>query len=81
MTIFIPIFQGVEVKNILRTDIYKNLIKQPNVRIVLFIGTKDKADHYGREFFHERVNYEVVLNQPQTLWDKLMGFLKFYTIH
>src|SRR3989344_429509 len=77
MTIFIPIFQGVEVKNILRTDIYKNLIKQPNVRIVLFIGTKDKADHYGREFFHERVNYEVVLNQPQTLWDKLMGFLKF----
>jgi len=35
-TIFITIFEGVEAKNILRTDILPTLLADPEVRIVLF---------------------------------------------
>lgn len=59
-TIFITIFQGVEAKNILRTDIYKNLIARDDARLVFFVDTLERAEYYQKEFSHPRVVYEVV---------------------
>jgi hypothetical protein len=41
--VFITIFQGVEAKNILRTDIYNKLISDENVRIVFFVSSQERA--------------------------------------
>lgn len=70
-TIFITIFQGAEAKNILRTDIYKNLIAQEDVRIVFFVDTPERAEYYQKEFSHPRVIYEIV---PLTMAKGLDGF-------
>lgn len=79
-TIFIPIFQGAEAKNILRTNIYKFLIADPDLRLVFFVGDENKAEYYKREFHHERVIYEVVPAYGLSLADRLVDFLKFKLI-
>ena len=50
-TVFITIFQGAEAKNILRTDIYKNLIARDDVRIVFFVDSLERAEYYKKEFW------------------------------
>ncbi len=73
-TIFITIFQGVEAKNILRTDIYKKLISHDDVRIVFFVGTREKAKYLEKEFSGSNVIYEVVMP------DKPAGFNGFFSV-
>lgn len=64
-TIFITIFQGVEAKNILRTDIYKKLVSRKDARLVFFVGSREKAEYYKKEFSDPKVVYEVVKqNRP-----------------
>lgn len=75
-TVFITIFQGVEAKNILRTDIYKKLIARDDVRIIFFARSPERADYYQKEFSHSRVVYESVEKEPQNFWDKIFGYLK-----
>lgn len=70
-TIFITIFQGVEAKNILRTDIYKKLIADEDIRLVFFVDSPERAEYYKREFTHPRVIYEVV---PEILSKGLDAF-------
>ncbi|MEK9186568.1 MAG: hypothetical protein AAB885_03215, partial [Patescibacteria group bacterium] len=79
-TIFITIFQGVEAKNILRTDIYKNLVKQPAVRIVFFVGTLERAAYYQKEFSNPNVIYESVSAPVLRGWDKFFSGLKFFLL-
>lgn len=76
-TIFITLFQGVEAKNILRTDIYKTLIDNPEARIVFFVWTKERADYYKKEFSHPRVFYEVVPQIKPRGFDAIFSLLKF----
>lgn len=75
-TAFITIFQGVEAKNILRTDIYKNLIAHDDARLVFFVGSPERAAYYQKEFSHPRVVYEPVERRQQGFWDKIFGYLK-----
>lgn len=75
--IFITLLQGAEAKNILRTDIYKTLIADPNTRLVFFVPNTDKAEYYKKEFNHPRVSYEVTPPYRASWWDKFMEFLKF----
>ena len=72
-TIFVTIFQGVEAKNILRTDIFKELMSHQDIRIVFFVGTQEKAEYYRKEFSDPKVIYEVV--KP----NKSAGFNKFFS--
>ncbi len=72
-TIFISIFQGVEAKNILRTDIYKELVSNKDVRLVFFLGSKEKAEYYKKEFSNFNVVYEVI--KPY----RLSGLNKFFS--
>ena len=76
-TIFIPIFQGVEAKNMLRTDIYRNLVEKKDLKIVLFLNNLNKLEYYKREFNHPNLVYEVVEDyQPPSL-NLLFSFLKY----
>jgi hypothetical protein len=72
-TIFITIFQGTEAKNILRTDIYKNLAAREDIRLVFFVGSKEKAEYYKKEFFGLNIIYEIV--KPNVL----SGLNKFFS--
>ena len=80
-TIFITIFQGVEAKNILRTDIYRHLLESSDVRIVFFVKNQERADYYRREFSHPRVSYEVVDGIKTSFTERLFSVLKFQLIH
>lgn len=79
-TIFIPLFQGVAAKNILRTDIYKKLLEQNDLRIVLFLNNPHKLEYYKREFHHPNLIYEVVEKYETPSFNRLFNFLKFNLI-
>lgn len=79
-TIFITIFQGVEAKNILRTDIYKKLMEGGDCRLVFFVKTPERAEYYRRDFSHPNAVYEVVSERKTNRLDKLFGALKFYLL-
>lgn len=76
-TVFIPILQGVEAKNILRTDIFRELLAKSDTRIVFFVGTPEKAAYYEKEFKNERVIYEVIGKFQPPRFDGLFEYLKF----
>ena len=75
-TIFITIFEGVEVKNILRTPILKHLLRQ-DVRIVLFTKSQQKVEYYQKEFNDPRICFEVVEWKSTSKIDNLFSKLKF----
>lgn len=79
-TVFITLFQGTEAKNILRTNIYKNLIQNENIKLVLFTKTKERAEYYAKEFSHPRVVYEAISSYWPKGWDMVFSKLKFFTL-
>jgi hypothetical protein len=76
-TIFITIFEGVEVKNILRTTILTNLLTNSDIRIVLFTKSQDKVDYYKKEFNDPRIVFEVVEWKSPSAIDRFFTKLKF----
>lgn len=80
-TIFITIFQGVEFRNIIRTDIYRELVNRPDTRLVLFTNSAIKRDYYQKEFSAPNVIYEVVENYRPSRFNSLFWFLKFNLIN
>ena len=76
-TIFVTIFQGVEAKNILRTNVYRELIKRGDVRLVFFVRTPERRAYYEREFTHPRVAFEVAAYRPGNLCDRLLSKFTF----
>lgn len=76
-TIFITIFQGVEAKNILRTDIARILLADPDIRLVCLTDSEAKASFYRKEFSHERILYEVVPRPSSRGLDSFFLWLKF----
>jgi len=80
-TIFITIFQGVEARNILRTDIYKELANRPDVRLVLFTNSQFKKEYYQKEFFGSNVIYEVIQKYQVRGLNRIFDKLKFRLIY
>lgn len=76
-TIFITAFQGVEAKNILRTDIYKTLIANPETRIVVLVDSLERAEYYKKEFSHPRLVYEAVAPREAKGLDRFFSDLSF----
>lgn len=76
-TIFITIFEGVEVKNILRTPILAGLLNDKEVRIVLFTKSQQKVDHYKKEFSDPRIIFESVEWKSVSRIDRFFSKLKF----
>lgn len=76
-TIFITIFEGVEVKNILRTPILENLLLVKDIRIVLFTKSQDKVDYYKKEFNDPRLIFEIAEVKTSSRLDNIFSKLKF----
>lgn len=79
-TIFITIFQGIEAKNILRTTVIERLLAEPDVRVVCFVKSYERAAYYRREIPHERIIYEPFDRKPAGWFERVMSFLKFHLI-
>lgn len=79
-TIFITIFQGIEAKNILRTSVVEHLLGRPDVRLVCFVQSPERAEYYRREIPHERISYESFYRRPAGRFERFMSFLKFHLI-
>lgn len=75
-TIFIPIFQGSEAKNVLRNDIFAVLRKNLNLRIILLVPTEEKKSYFQKEFFGNNIVYEVLGRYEETFIDKIFVFIK-----
>lgn len=78
-TIFITLFEGVEAKNILRTEIVPTILKDPNVRIVFLMKSEERIERYKKEFPDKRLLYEVApySRVPTPGLDAFFGWLKF----
>lgn len=76
-TIFVTIFEGVEVKNILRTPILENLLKEKDIQIVLFTKSKEKVSYYQKEFSDPRLIFEYVEWKQVSKIDRFFAKLKF----
>lgn len=79
-TILIPIFQGVEARNILRTDIFKILFAAPDLRIVLLVPNQQKADYYSKEFHGPNILYEAFNDYEPSGLDKVFSAWKVYLL-
>ncbi|MDP3785191.1 MAG: CDP-glycerol glycerophosphotransferase family protein [bacterium] len=79
-TIFIPLFSGIEGKNILRTGIYARLAKEENLRTVFFVKDEKRAAYYRAEFGSPRVFFECVPKMKTGSADAFFSFLKFYLL-
>ena len=79
-TIFITIFQGVEAKNILRTKVFAELMKHPDIRPVLFVRSPERAEYYRRQFSDPRIRYEAVDYRAGGRLERFFGRLKFHLL-
>ncbi len=79
-TILITIFHGAAAKNILRTNVVKILLQEPDVRVVCLMRFPDRADLYQKEIPHERMVYDTFYKIPNGVLEWVFGFLKFRLI-
>ncbi|MBU1036484.1 CDP-glycerol glycerophosphotransferase family protein [Patescibacteria group bacterium] len=79
-TIFIPIFQGVEARNVLRTDILEILKKQAELRIILFVLNKQKEEYFRKEFLGSNIHFEVFDHYKKPTLNNFFTFLKFILV-
>lgn len=56
-TILLPIYNGTRARNFFRFDTYKELISDPNIRLVV-VSPKVKVDFYRKEFTEPNVIFE-----------------------
>jgi CDP-glycerol glycerophosphotransferase (TagB/SpsB family) len=74
--ILLPIFQGVIVRNILRTGVIDKLIRSNNVRVILLIDSEDRAKYLQQYFNYPNLIFEVVERHNSSLLDFLFNILK-----
>lgn len=76
-TIFIPIFQGVEARNILRTDIFDILSNNEDIRLVILVSSEEKKNYFQKEFKSPNVEFVVVDEYKIPKRNGIFTFLKF----
>lgn len=79
-TIFITLFQAIEAKNILRTAVVTELLRDPAVRIVCVTKSKERAAYYTKEVPHERITYEVFTKEPGGLFESVFSKAKIFLV-
>lgn len=81
-TIFITAFEGVEVKNLLRTGVVDALLERPDIIVVLLMKDARRIVHYQKEFAHPRLRYAAVPHSrsPAPGLDRVFAVLKFMLI-
>lgn len=80
-TILITVFEGIESKNILRTDILPTLLSHPDIRVVLLVKDAGRRAYHEREFQDPRILYEVARPLSVVGPDALFIRLKFLLLY
>ncbi len=76
-TILIPIFQGIESRNILRTDIFNIIRSNKNIRIILLIPTLEKIDYLKKYFEDDNIVFELAPEYKKPRFNSLFTSFKF----
>jgi len=81
--LFISVFEGVEAKNLLRTDFFPILQQDRDIETVLLMKSDDRIELYRKELgerrlYYERLPYERSLGRG---FDRLFGILKFMLLN
>ncbi len=79
-TILIKIDTSYVVKNFLRTDAFRAVLNNPDVRMV-FLAPEEKRDYYQSEFAHPRVIFMVAPETKKLLTERFYRFLEMASIH
>ncbi|MES2953243.1 MAG: hypothetical protein V4674_01660 [Patescibacteria group bacterium] len=79
-TILVPLFSGVEAKNILRTDIGARLLADPEVRAVFLLKNRYLLEYYQAEFAGTKAHFELAPKQSPSHVDRFFAVLKFYLL-
>ena len=79
-TIFIPLYSGQAARNILRTDVFKELRRDSRLRIVIFVHPK-KMEFYQKGFMYPNVFFELLPAIKKTIkLDFLFYRLAFWMV-
>lgn len=76
-TIFIALFEGVETKNILRTDIFETLRRIPGARFIFLVRNAARKEYLEKEFSGGKIYYEIITIAPPSGMDRFFMRLKF----
>jgi hypothetical protein len=76
-TVFVPIFSGIEGKNVLRGGIYDQFVKR-GFRVIFFVGNYTRRDYYQKEY--PEVTFEVIKRYRRRALDRFFSALKFFTL-
>ena len=79
-TIFITILSGNGAKYILRSDIYRTMIKNEEIRLVFFVKNQERTEYYQREFNHPRIVFETISGYKLSVPERLFSFIKRYLL-
>lgn len=81
-TIFVTIYEGVEAKNLLRSPVVSDLLKDPDVRVVLLMKSRERRDFYEKEWNDPRIIYEVTEYPTASLGylDAFFGWMRFFLL-
>lgn len=75
-TIFLPIYNGMRAKNFFHTDVYRTLIADKNVRLVIVIPLV-KLDYYRKTFNEPNVVFEPYDPRGEPWFGRLLAELGF----
>ena len=76
-TIFITLFEGVETKNILRTDVFAALRRAPDMRLIFLVRNSARKEYLEKEFNGADIHYEIMPLVVPRGWDRFFTRLKF----
>lgn len=75
-TILLPIYNGTRARNFFRFDTYKNLISDPNLKLVVVVPPV-KADFYRKEFTEPNVVFEPLEVGSEPLFGRVLAEFAF----
>jgi hypothetical protein len=76
-TIFVTSFEGVETRNLLRTNILSTILQERAVRVVVFTHDENRVLYHKKELGVDRITYEVVPKRQIVGINKVFSKLKF----
>ncbi|MEK7610589.1 MAG: hypothetical protein AAB468_02460 [Patescibacteria group bacterium] len=79
--IWLTVFQGIEARNLLRTDFFDILSRNNQLKIVLLVNSQSKKIHMEKEFSRFNVVIEVVDSVESSALSKIFSLLKYIFIN
>lgn len=75
-TIFLPIYNGTRARNFFRFDTYKELVSDPNIKLVIVVPSV-KVDFYRKEFQDPNVVFEPLEVSREPIFGRALAVIAF----